>query len=378
MDHLYSVIGLATLLLSINFAGAQITVSSEQFPKRGDTLVIATDNLPAAVTIPTAGPGQEWMLGNLQAPFANRVIFLDASEGEGAESFPGAELVARVADGVEGYYKEDNGEFIFMGTYGQDPIGLGVDLAIDFGAGLVERKAPLRYGDSYNSSSSAEVAFSADDLPPEVLDQLPVVPDSLKVLIVTNREVVVDGWGTIHIPGGSYQVLREKRTETREVRLEAKIGFLPWFDITGLLPDNDLLGDLNNVSYHFVSNQEKEAIAEFYLNGDESELLRVLYKGDDFVTNVRNGAGSKPGVYAYPNPAIVNVRFEFTNLPPGEYDVKIYDILATEVWSHHYYISGAKTIKADISNLRKGTYLYSLLDSSGKTLVTRRLVVLRP
>ena len=378
MTHLYSVIGFSMFFFACGVLPAQITISGDQFPKSGDTLVVATDNLPGEVSVPPAGTNQEWMLGNLQAPFASRVLFLDAAEGEGFESFPGADLVAKIAEGVEGYYREEDGEFIFLGTFGRDPLELGVDLAVDFGAGLVERKAPLRYGDTYESSSSAEVPFSADDLPQEVLDQLPIVPDSLKVLIVTERKVVVDGWGTMHIPGGSYEVLREKRTETRTVNLEAKIGFLPWFDITGMLPENDFLGDLNSVSYHFISDVEKEAIAEFFLNSDESELQRVLYKGDDFVTNVRDVAGSKPGVYAYPNPAIVNVRFEFTNLPPGDYDVKIYDILAAEVWSQRYYISGAKTIKADISNLRKGTYLYSLVDSSGKTLVTRRLVVLRP
>ena len=37
-----------------------------------------------------------------------------------------------------------------------------------------------------------------------------------------------------------------------------------------------------------------------------------------------------------------------------------------------------KTIKLDISKLRKGTYLYSLTDAKGKTIATRRLMVIRP
>ncbi len=357
---------------------AQITITSAQFPEAGDTLVVASDNLPESSAVPRGGENQEWMLGNLQAPFATRVLFKNAAEGAGAASFPEADLVAELAEGLEGYYKIEDGAFIYLGSYGEDPLEFGLELAVNFGEGLIERKAPLKFGDEFESSSSAEVRFSADDLPQEVLDELPVVPDSLKIIIETTRSVKVDGWGTMFIPGGSYDVLREKRTESREVKLEARIGFLPWFDITDLIPENDFLGNLDAVSYHFMNDVEKEPIAEFYLNGDESELLRVLYKGADFITNVKGINHLKPGVYAFPNPAIVNVRFEFTNLPAGDYDLRIYNILANEVWAERYYISGSKTVKADISNLRKGTYLYSLIDSKGKTLGTRRLVVLRP
>lgn len=83
-------------------------------------------------------------------------------------------------------------------------------------------------------------------------------------------------------------------------------------------------------------------------------------------------------MYAFPNPAIVNVRFEFTNLIPGNYKVSIFNILGAEVWKNYYYISGQRIEKVDISNLRKGTYLYSLQDDRGKTIATKRLVVVRP
>ena len=378
MINRYAVVVVLIVFLMGGSVHGQITITSQQFPKNGDTLVMASDNLPSGLNIPGPGENREWILGNLEAPFATRLMFLQASEGLGAEYFPGASLVSKLENGIEAYYKIENGKFVFLGTYGEDPLQFGLKLAIDYGSGMVDRKAPLNFGDEYSSSSEARVPFSADDLPPEVLDQLPVVPDSLRINIRTKREVAVDGWGIIHIPGGSYEVLRERRTEERTVELEAKIGFLPWFDITGLLPDNDFLGALNSVSYHFISDEEKEPIAEIFLNADESQVLRVLYKGDDFVTNVKDPRALKPGVYAYPNPAIVNVRFEFTNLPAGDYELRIFNILAAEVWSQRYYVDGLKTVKADISNLRKGTYLYSLINSEGKTLVTRRLVVLRP
>ena len=49
-----------------------------------------------------------------------------------------------------------------------------------------------------------------------------------------------------------------------------------------------------------------------------------------------------------------------------------------EQWSRTYYIDGNRTEKVDVSELRKGTYLYSLSNEQGKTLSTRRLIVVRP
>ncbi|MCB0598025.1 MAG: T9SS type A sorting domain-containing protein, partial [Phaeodactylibacter sp.] len=69
---------------------------------------------------------------------------------------------------------------------------------------------------------------------------------------------------------------------------------------------------------------------------------------------------------------------EFTNLAPGRYKLKIHNILGIEEWRKTYQISGNHTEKVDISSLRKGTYLYSLVDDRGKTITTRRLIVVRP
>ena len=86
----------------------------------------------------------------------------------------------------------------------------------------------------------------------------------------------------------------------------------------------------------------------------------------------------RPGVYAYPNPAINDARFEFTNLNRDTYTLKIYNILGAEVLKKQYFVNGTRTEKVDLTDLRKGTYLYSLIDSKGKTLTTKRLMIIRP
>jgi len=83
-------------------------------------------------------------------------------------------------------------------------------------------------------------------------------------------------------------------------------------------------------------------------------------------------------IRAYPNPATEWVRFECTNLPQEQYTLKIYNIIGKLVWKESYALSGNKSIKLDLDDFKKGTYLYSLVDEKGNVIGTKRLVVVKP
>ena len=362
----------------VTMSFTQITLTEANFPIVGDTLLVERDNLPNDITPPASGPDQFWQFGSLEAPFAQQIIIRDKTEGNGRAEFSDAEIVASLGNNLEGYYKTVNKELMFLGTYGADPIGLDLSIALRINPGITERKAPLKYMDSYTSSGASSITIPADQLPQAFIDQLPIVPDSFRLRLQTEREVTVDGWGTINLPDREYPVLKERRVEKTNLRLDAKISFFPWQDITDLIPNNDQLGEQTIISHHFLNNEAKEPIAIAIMNLDETQVLSVEYKAGPLITSITDPGKLKPGVLAYPNPAIGFVRFSFNNLPAGDYKLKIFDILGSEVWSKMYTVNHNMTEKADISQLRKGTYLYSLINQEGKTLVTRRLIVLRP
>lgn len=358
--------------------GAQVTVTEASFPAVGDTLFIAVDNLPSGIPVTPGGGNQRWDFSSLQSPFARRIRVQSPAEGVGNAAFPDANQLIFLDDNVEGYYRRSNSELQFLGIFGDDPLDIGFRAAARLESPITERRAPLRYLDASQEESDLVLAVDTDELPRRLLDQLPITPDSLRIRIHIDRQDEVDAWGKVIIPGGIFDVLREKRIEVRSTRLDAKIGILDWQDITDLIPDNDQLGTLTTVTHHYFSNEAKEPIAVITLDEDERNALRAEYKAIDITTNVQNVSNLKPGVYAFPNPAIVNVRFEFSHLPAGNYTLKIFNILGVEQWSQRYYISGSRTEKVNISDLRKGTYLYSLIDERGKTITTRRLIVIRP
>ena len=360
---------------------SQITVTNEVFPMAGDTLFMAVDNLPSNISITPPGGDQNWEFSSLQAPFTRKSIVRPASESEASGEFPAAELVIDLGNNAEGFLNVTANEVELIGFHGEDPIGQGVMITTRIDPPIVQQRAPINFFDIHQTESAINLPISADDIPGNLLDQLPISPDSIRVRIATDRLDVVDGWGTLSLPDGTYDVLREKRITITETRLDAKIGFLNWQDITDIaiqLLGIEELGKDTTVTYHFFSNDAKETIAVLTMDNAEQNVINVEYKSNDIATNVQSVSALKPGVYAYPNPAIIDVRFEFSNLDQGQYQLKIYNILGVEVWSKEYYINGHHTEKVDIGNLRKGTYLYSLINEKGKILTTRRLIVVRP
>lgn len=361
---------------------AQITVQPSTLPRVGDTLRTAVDNLPSNISMGVSGPNQRWDFSSLQSPFTRQTLIRAASEGMYTRQFPNASMMTPLSDNAEAYYRATSNAqqqtFQVLGLFGKDPVNFGIDVLTKLNPPLVERRAPLQYRDNHHTEAALLLAFSADDLPAAVLNQLPITPDSLRVRVSIDRDDEVDAWGKLVIPGGIYDVLREKRREVRETRVDAKIGFLGWQDITALIPNSEFAGKDTTLYYYFLSNDAKEPIAIATMDATQQRPVRVEYKANDLTTDVQNVKALKPGVYAFPNPAIVNVRFEFSNLPAGNYKLSIYNILGSEVWHQRYYINGQRIEKVDISSLRKGTYLYSLQDDRGRTISTKRLVVVRP
>lgn len=380
MKHTY----LFILSLCCIWLNAQITVTNLTFPAAGDTLMTATDNMPINISVGPAGPDQVWNFKSLQSPVVVRTVVRAAAEGAAAADFPNADLVFQANENAEGYYEVTDKQVALLGLSGTDPLNLGIDIKPRLSPPQIERHAPLRYGDEYESRTNLSYAISADQIPPELLADLPITPDSLRVRLRLDRTDMVDAWGTLQIPGGNYEVLREKRVIDQDVRLDAKIGFLGWQDITDLVLEltgvgSDVLGENQIIRYHYWNDVAKEPIAVVTMNTDGSSPLNVIFKAEDVISNlVQQVESVQAGVIAYPNPAMVYTNFQFVKLRPDTYRLILYNMLGSEVWRGEYYVNGSHTERVSVAHLKKGTYLYALQDKRGRTLITRRLLIVKP
>lgn len=371
-----------TLLFSTLWLSAQITVTDATFPATGDTLKTSLDLTPSGIEITPAGANFEWDYTSLSEDVENRTVYLDASAGTAAAEVPFATHVSiDPTTAAETYFRVTNEAVLFIAANGEDPVGAGIDALFRFDPPIVQRRAPLSFPANDESESNLNIAFAWEDLPAFITDSIPViiVPDSVRIRINQIQEDFVDAFGTLRIPGGEYEVLREKRTIERDTRLEVlvEIPFLgfQWQDVTDLLGGGGLfegLGQDTTVAYNFYSNDAKETIVTATMNDDESAVQQVAFKDNDFVSSIRE-VELLP-VSISPNPATDWLHMELGDFPEGELQLKVFALSGNIFVDKKIYATKGHVEILELSGLPNGTLIFQLTDLSGRLFASGKFV----
>ncbi|MEY3052375.1 MAG: hypothetical protein RLY31_2160 [Bacteroidota bacterium] len=357
-----------SMLLAFGLANlsAQPTLTSAYFPALGDTLRTATDIAPEGIVITPAGGPYDWDYSNLSISFQQEVVFRPAAEGNAADQFPNADLFTGNGNGGETYYNQTATAFQVLGFNGPDPTGVGIPTLVKFTNPIPERHAPLSFPSTFNSASALVLPFSTDNLPSEILDSLgvPFLPDSIRIRVTTNRSDFVDAYGTMTIPGGSYPVLREKRTELLETRLDVLVPFLGWQDVTDLIPAGGGpfagLGKDTTVTYHFFAADVKEAVAVVSTDADGLTPVQVAFKDNGVSTATTGIPTSDATVRFKPNPVsdIATLSWEGPAADGGL--LQVFDAHGRTALLLPVPAGSPASVDIDLSNLLPGTYFYRL------------------
>ncbi len=365
-------------LLSFSFLEAQVVLSSSSFYQIGDSLPVAIDRIPE-LTDYRAQSGGNWDFRILQAPYKSYIVLKAPDAGQASDQFPQAEMVAILPGGQEEYYDIDQGKLLLLGTYGVDPLDMGITLPLIYDSALPILQEGMKSGDQFQLSTTAAVTFPADQLPSTTLRQLPVIPDSLRIVLSIHQNVVVAESGNLRLLNNTYEVLNVQKETKKDFKLEVKTGRLSWQDISALYSDQEKLHPPVVQSFHFYTEEKHGSLVDIYLDPEWSPSIDYI-QFDAWEQNIpaKTFESTTPSVLVYPNPAIVDAIFEFANFPIANYTLAIYNLIGVEVWSQPLLLNGDKTIKFNVSRLNKGTYWYNIKDEYGKILYTNRLFVVKP
>lgn len=368
-------VAVLALFATVNYG--QITITNSIFPVPGDTLFTIID-ADANVSIEEDGADVTWDFRSLSGPFARETRFLEASEGSAPEDFPDADMVSISANAQEIYYQSFNNKIIEVGRAGE--FVPGFDIPVAYEELPTFRRAPISFGDVDDDEAIANVEIGADIIPEELLESVPIDFDSLRISLQTNSENIVDAWGTLRMPDGDYEVLRDKVSTTTETKIFAKVQFLGWNEIPvalleGLGEFADAFGVTETTTYNYYSANDKEIIASVLLD-EEDVITNVEYKGNIIINEIKVLAPDANLITAFPNPSFGNVSIQMVNYPLGEYRMKVYNVVGKELWAESFQLRNNRVYKADLMHLSKGTYLYSIFDKNGKKLVTKRIAII--
>ncbi|MDX2134925.1 MAG: T9SS type A sorting domain-containing protein [Saprospiraceae bacterium] len=355
---------------ALMFAGAglfaQITVTDATFPVAGDTLKVAIDNAPSGINaITPPGGNQTWDFSSLQVDATQNFVFRPASEGSQGANVPGADLFTVPSPNAENYYNVTATAFAWQAYYGIVPYDLVANHLFKYNPPLPERHAPLNFLDIRQSSTGLLESFSPSAFTPALIAALPVTPDSLRYRVAINRLDAVDGWGSVSIPGGTYNVLREKRTRYQETRLDGKVPPLGWLDITDVAIQAGFngLGVDTTVAFYFHNDVEKEIIAIVTLDNAQSFATQVTFKANGTTAGV-DPVADTPALLAQPNPAHDRTNLHFSLPAGGDVVIRITDMSGRLVaMQKANYAAGAYVLPVELPH--PGMYVAELRMATG-------------
>ena len=361
---------------------AQVTLTDAYFPLAGDTLRtdVADSMFAADLDIGLPGADQAYYFGDpIIVEGRSRAVVATDSAGP----FPAADVLI-ATDNLVSYYQSTATGFDLVGVIAEVPFldSFVVNQAVTPARSV--RRAPLSYLDEFTAETSNQVTISPDSLPAEALELLGTAVnnvDSLRITTISNRTDLVDGWGTARLGDNFYPVLREKRTENVNIRVEAKVSSLPFIDVTGtvqeLAPEfAALIGEQPTVTTYFYWNAEsKEPIAEITQAADGS-ITNAVFKRVLTATSTRGPALNRAEMKVFPNPAVDVVTFQVDRLERGTYHLAVISSLGRTVFRQEFTPFGDQTqLTLEVGNLPAGLYLCNLRNAGGRSLGTKMLRV---
>jgi len=345
--NLLSIVFLSLALTSFG----QIVITNDDIAPAGTTVFMAYDTIPSAEIVPgDAGADKTWDFSSVVTHDVDTIdLVLPASTPYPGE-FPEANFaVALSNDSLFVYMARSDDKLSRTGMAivlpEDDPMFWHIDpedILLDF---------PVSYENSYTENY--------------VIDYIIPSPepgaDSIRVKNDIDKETEIDAWGTLIIPMGTFDVLRQRVEEIETDSIFAKI-FGSWMFISATVDTSinyTWWTDDVNVGFSLVSIDVVPATGD--VDGSVS-----------FMNSFPVGVSEKQMVEnkTYPNPVSDVLQIEFTEAQTGE--LTLYNQVGQTVLIQT--VSQQKQISLGLSSLPKGMYIFQLRNVMGEVISVGKVI----
>lgn len=360
------------MLMSITQLTAQITVELSTLPDAGDVLQYSTFESYSGSGFDMVGEDMSWDFSDLTVNGTSEESYLDAQSGMAADSFPNADLLVSFI-GNEGYALRNSTSVSVIGFSGEEFGGLPIPLTIELDQPFAIRRAPIAYGDVYNTQTNFAAKFPLADFPD--LDTLisennplgeGVDIDSFAVTWDLNRTEEAVGWGDLTLDNGSssVEVLQVLQKDEIETTIEAFIITViggSWIDVSGFLPA-EFGGQLsiNTDTYKYLTATDKAVYLEFVLDQNDLEGNPSGRAQEGLVTVNTKDVSFNPNMLIYPNPTSQYLNISSENGEQIEM-ISVYNANGSLVKQYRNLLANESI---DVSQLNEGHYFVKVKTNS--------------
>jgi hypothetical protein len=364
------------------FCGSSLIAQKvpDQSPLPGNTKAYITFNTDSYLDVNTTGKQSIWDYAYLQAPYQNEIIISAAGKGTRFNSILDADYVIRGVNNQIVYYKKSNKDILELGRKGGFWLMEDLDKTIDYDTNPIIKKGGLKFGESYVDRSNFNLHLRIDEVSAAVKGNLPLISDSIRYEVTVERTVTADGVGQLILPHSIYDAIRVKSEIHLSIKayIKESLGWKEWNGsiLSSSNPSSIPQGEFDMTQYEFWSEDQELPVLSIERQNSGDYVVNYLAVNSN-IPKVKV-EGQKKDVLAHPNPTYGEIEFQLVSLPPGVYELKVYNIVGKPIHSSSHRVGQSRKIRTDLSFLSKGTYLYSILDPQGNKITTKRVMIITP
>ena len=324
----------------LGISHAQITLTQSDMPQAGMVVVTANDTAYNG-TPGASGVNQTWSFGSLGNHGLGETQFEPANTQPGFSNFPTSTLcIPSLTDSTWSFLTVNSGGAYIDGLY---------STSTSFPAPVIKYNPPLQlislpctYNTSYTSNSMASFKLA--------LNSPPV--DSLEYRSYVMRNSVIDAWGSVTTPTGTYNALRQKVLAD-----QIDSTFIYMF---GMWIFNDETVHPTETLYSWWANNQYSPVLEMTDDGNGVQGS-VSYLVSSAI-GLREINKEQTSIITYPNPSQSEIHFV---LPQGNATLQMMDVTGKVIRSME--VSGAE-VTLDVSTLQNGAYSFRYISATGNNM----------
>lgn len=266
---------LTLCVLATSMLQAQITINVGDFVGTGTTLTHIYDETPGDLSVGPAGASQTWDLSMMPVDSIEMVDFVPPANTLSGSFFPTSNLAAEAAEDTS-FYRVLFDRVEIVGLTG-DFLGVNQNLRGVYNDNQQVMVFPSTFNTSFTDTALLDSTL-LDDFSP-----LQATTDSgrIKRLVITTS--VIDGWGTVTTPAGTYNCLRQYVFVTTIDSVWLR--FLGQTNYTEFLQNETFTHH-----YRWWASGEDFPVAELETNAPAGNVISAYFKLGDNLVAASNGS----------------------------------------------------------------------------------------
>lgn len=337
-----------TAIASVSILSAQITITQTDIAPLYSVVLQVQDTTPT-VNEGSAGASQTYSLIGLNNQGHDSLLFTLPQFTPSGSSFPGSNLAVVINTSQAYMYFNSTPSTFEVTGQAADPIGSGM-IEIPFSDFETQMNFPCNYNDSWSDVAKG-TGYTYLGYDPGIGFQV----DSVRINSTVIKSTIVDGWGSIITPMGTYNGLRIN-TIRRQVDTIDIQAFSAWIPAAYTLEDSSR-------TYSFWSNGIGFALAELTDYQDLGTITSATWIATTPQQIGMSEFANTLDMNVYPNPSVETVTFQTKGTEVKS--IRILDMNGKVV--RNVSVNSSNTL-VDVSELATGMYFYQACDINGTIL----------